>query len=74
MKENSLNQIHNNNNNNNIQILREKDDQLMDLQDCGMDKNVFLYAFFILCTLLLYVTYIHDKLHSNAVYITRIDR
>ncbi len=34
MKGNSLNQIHNNN----IQILRDKDDQLMDLQDCGMDN------------------------------------
>lgn len=29
-------------NNNNIQILQEKDDQLMDLQDWTIDRKVFL--------------------------------
>ncbi len=39
MKKNSLNQIHNdNNNNNNIQILRERDDQLMDYKTVGWIK------------------------------------
>ncbi len=41
----------------------------MDLQDCGMDKNVFFcrpILFYVL-----YVIFIDDKLLSNAVYIVR---
>ncbi len=37
----------------------------MDLQKCGMEKNDLLFFFYVL-----YVILIHDKLHSNADYIT----
>ncbi len=46
----------------------EKDDQLMDLQDCGMDKkNSYRPILFYV----LYVTFIHNKLYLNAVFIVR---
>ncbi len=55
-----------NNNINNIQNITEKDAQLLDLQDCRMEmfscRPILFYV--------IYVTFIHDKLYLNAVYIT----